>query len=179
MELTEILGPNYGLFPKSIYVNVWNRSGGARAIGDCMMFDLASVETETTETLVLGAEASPLANATLPTTLGLGGLSGASLDTGNRIGYFFGFVSNLLADAGADNKPLRLQVMGIGSASVAAVTTKPGYPLFPANGVATITTTLAAGNKCVAVARATYGGSAGVFSVLIDGINGFGCPVAS
>ena len=179
MDMNSVQGPGTGLFLDNKFVVVWNRSGGARSIGDVMMFDLASVEAETTESIVPGAEANPLGNATLPTTLGIGGLSGASLDTGNRIGYFFGIVTDLLADAGADNKKVKLQVTGIVNALHKNDTIKPGYPLFPANGAADLTTTLAAGNKCIAIARVTTGGTAGLYSTIFDGIHGFGQLYAS
>lgn len=180
MEMNLVQGPGAGFFLDNKFVTVWNRSGtGPREIGDIMMFDLASVDTDTTESIVPGNSGNPLGNATLPTTLGIGGVSGASLDTGNRVGYFFGVIVDLLGGAGADNTQVKLQVTGIVHALHKNDTIKPGYPLFPADGADNLTTTLAAGNKCIAIARVTTGGTAGLYSVIFDGIHGFGQLYAS
>ena len=180
MDMNFVQGPGTGLFLDNKFVTVWNRSGtGPREIGDIMMFDLASVDGDTTESITPGAEGNPLGNATLPTTLGIGGVSTAVLDTGNRIGYFFGVIVDLLGGAGADNTKVKLQVTGIVNALHKNDAVKPGYPLFPADGADDLTTTLAAGNKCIAIARVTTSSTAGLYSVVFDGIHGFGQLYAS
>lgn len=180
MQLFDVAGPGAGMGIKNQSFVVWNRCGATPLVlGDIVMFDLASIDAATGTDADLGQDDSILANVTLPTTLGLGGLSGASLGTGNRIGYFFGVVDNLLDGAGADDTKVRVCVRGICEAKLTNADINIGYPLFPGNGVSTLSLTLAAGNKCVAIAIDDNASTAGVYTVLFNGIEGFGCPVAS
>lgn len=162
-------GPGTGLFFQDCDCVVWNRTGGVAAVGDLVMFDIADTQGETTTTLVEGAEANAYSNVITPTTAGIGAVGGHS-------GYFFGIV----LVAGADNAKITIRTQGIVPAAISSAAVTIGSLLVGANATTTlVAASTTAGVKRLAVAREANGSAAGIFSVLFDGINGFGATYAS
>lgn len=172
MSLKNIAAPGIGFSPKSEDCRVWNRSG-ARVKGDVVMLDFndsdAGTDTDTTE----GDSSSAYANAVLPATVGIGSLSGAA---NYHPGSIFGVV---LDDTAADDTAMNIRVKGFVDVSVTATAATIGVGLFPANGVSTLTATVTAGVKCLALLRQANASTAGVYPCLFDGVNGFGHMFAS
>lgn len=163
-------GPGVGLFFANEDCVVWNRTGAATAVGDIVMFDIADTQTETTTTLTEGDDASPYANVIQPTTAGIG-----VLGAGAHTGYFFG----VAMDVAADNAKCKVRVRGIVPARCDTSAILLGSTLHCTNASSALTLAATAGFKRLAIAREATGGNAGNYSVLFDGINGFGSNFAS
>ncbi len=181
MKLVGLGGPGTGLAIANEEFKVWNRSGGTLAVGDIVMLDMASIDGDTDATADL--ETGITANVTKPTALGMGGVSGASLGTGNIIAYWFGVVTDIYTSyhaargttAGGDNQIIKVLFRGKCDAKFTTDDINIGYPLFPSAGQTYLTLTLAAGNKCIAMAVDDNASAAGLFEVLFNGIEGFTC----
>lgn len=176
MELADTQGPGVGIFPKSTYGVVWNRLGATPlAIGDVVMCDMKGTDGATTTSLVLGNDGNVTGNVIIPATNGIGGLSGATVPAG----YFFGVVVDLMDGAGADNTKVRVQWQGVARVSMVATAITVGLSLVAANNTKTLTPTVTAGNKVLAIAWEPNASTAGIYTCWFDGINGFGTPAAS
>jgi hypothetical protein len=176
MELADTQGPGVGIFPKNTYGVVWNRCGAtALVVGDVVMCDMKDTDGGTTTSLVLGNDGNVTGNVIAPATDGIGGLSGATIVAG----YFFGVVVDLMDGAGADNTKVRVQWQGVAKVHMVATAITVGVGLVAANGVVTLTPTVTAGNKVLAIAWEPNGSAEGVYTCWFDGINGFNHPAAS
>ena len=180
-EIKEQGGPGVGIFWKSTYATVWNRTGATLTVGEVIMADLTDVDAGTTTSLVEGNDGSVYANFISPSTAGIGVVT-ASASTGHP-GFFFGVVVDLLPQqgqtAGGDDTKVKVQLQGVAKISMVATAITVGLPLFPANGVRTLTPVVAAGVKVLAIAHEPNGSAAGVYQCLFDGINGFPAVYAS
>jgi hypothetical protein len=164
-------GPGVGLFFAEQDVWAWNRTAATLTPGEMVMFDLTDTDGDTTTTLTEGADGSTFANVISPSTAGIGGLAGGA----NHPGFFFGIVLT----GGADNTKVQLRMRGIVRASLTSAAATIGVGLVGANSVRTLTATVAANNKVLGIVREANGSAAGLFSILFDGINGFGTVVAT
>lgn len=158
---------------------VWNRGGAGIVVGDLLMFDMQDTDAGTTTTLDENAEGYHLSNVILPATAGLGGLAGAATTFG--LGFWFGVVVDLMGNAGADDKKLKVCVRGRLKAKTNNSAILFGSPLVGSNGVKTLKLFDAAapGNKILAIAQQANASTAGSYTVLFNGIEGWGQPVAS
>jgi hypothetical protein len=162
-------GPGVGLFFANEDTVVWNRTGAATAVGDLVMFDIADTQAETDTTLTEGSDSSTFGNVIQPTTAGIGAVGGHG-------GYFFG----IALEAVADNAKCKVRIRGIVPANLSSAAVTIGSMLVGANAASTlVAASTTAGVKRLAIAREANGSAAGTFSVLFDGINGFGATFAS
>lgn len=150
-----MLGAGVGPYFTPIKCIVYNRTDATVALGDVLMLDhisAANSGNDGDKSAVPNSDQDsagkcwPLGNAVVPTTRGIGTLSGASpADSGS----IFGVVTSLLQGAGADNTKVELTLFGVVTAAFAA-STNFGQPMLPANGVKTLTPTVTAGVRVLA-----------------------------
>lgn len=161
-SFAEAGGPGVGLFPGTLDVVVWQRTGSAVAIGDLLQLDLALSQAESTQATVPGPSTSGFANAVVP----------ADFDNG-----IHGVVIDLLTGAGADNTQVKIRVMGICDAYVIAAS---GNATVGAPGVAAtsknIDAVAAVDEKYIAIflETKTTPTTRTLAKVWMNGISGFG-----
>lgn len=152
-------GAPRGLQPDQQLVTVINRSGGARVVGDVVMFDLDAGDADTTD-YVSGSENSVFTNVILPETTHL------------RDGWF-AIVTDLRTGAGADNTEMTVCVRGRVTALIGSAASK-GAALIAANGVDSLDDTAGtAGQKIIGKLLVPTTGAA-TAEVIFNGIEGFG-----
>jgi len=152
------VGSGSGYFPASDTDTVFNRTGAALALGEVVMMDHKQSATECTNSIP-GDSASVYRNVVVPTTAGLDFA-------------YFGLVVGLGESVGADDTEVDVMWRGRAPGSIAGAVLV-GVQVTGANGVVTLTDTIGAGFKVIAVMEEAATG-AGSFDVLFDGINGFG-----
>lgn len=163
-----VAGPG-GVAINTSFAHLANRTGGALAAGDLVMFDMAASATETTNTKV-GDAASVFANVVAVTTAGSKAYPLA-----------------VAAEAIADNATGKFILRGIvetkvqkGSGAVAV-----GDPLCAENASDEFLADLVDGAKIVGICQSaiadddTSAGAGGTATVLFNGIEGFGVHVAA
>lgn len=168
MSVKVIAAPGYGFSPDTKDGRIKNASGGPRVKGEVLMLDLGDTTTSTDTDTAEGDTSSGYANGILPATVGIGSLSGAA---NPRPGYIFGVI---LDDTVADGAVCNVRWKGFCDVSVTADAATIGVGMFPANGVATLTATIAAGVKCLAILRQANGSAVGVLPCYFNGIEGWG-----
>ncbi len=169
VDLREEGGPGVGLFFKKTFAKAYNRTGATLTVGEVVMFDLAAVNGNTLGTdYTEGANDSIFANVVTPTTAGIGVLT-SSGTTGDP-GYYFGVVVDLLNGAGVDNTIVRLQIQGLVRVSMVATAITIGLPLFPKDGVRTLSPVVVAGQRVLARAWEPNASAVGVFLCMFDGL---------
>lgn len=175
MNLQTMSGPGVGPHFSNMTCVVYNRTGGAVALGDILMLDHLGTGASTYSDVSLApntdvgnasvpAKCWPLGNAITPATTGIG------VDVGDP-GAIFGVVTNLMIGGGADNTKVELTVAGVVQAKMANVAIVFGDDLYPANNVRTLTNVYAAGVRCLS--KALHSGTGQTNWVLF---NGMGAP---